>query len=167
MNRRDLNRQLGCLGRPIVVASFPRSGTHLMIDLLRRQFDAGGWKLPGEGNDATYLSLERLLPTDRRHMNQVKAIRRLRRSCRPILKTHAMAGLAAWQGDLAPWREWLRERADFVYCYRDGRDVMCSMHLWRKGFDSSARVSLSNFIRQPKADAVTGAPAVSSRTPLS
>lgn len=135
----------------------------MVIDLVRRQFDAGGWKLPGEGNDATYLSLERLLPTDPRHISPTRAVRRLRRSRRPVLKTHSAAGLAAWRGELAPWRSWLIERADFVYCYRDGREVMCSMHLWRKGFDSAARVPLSEFIRQPRADAVTGAPAVSSR----
>ena len=34
--------------RPVVVASHPRSGTHLMIDVIRRHFKpCRGWKWPG------------------------------------------------------------------------------------------------------------------------
>src|SRR4051794_27731921 len=42
--------------RPVVVASHPRSGTHLLIDLLRRQFPAcASWKYPLERMDRLYL----------------------------------------------------------------------------------------------------------------
>ncbi len=52
---------IATLRRPIEVASHMRSGTHLMIDLLRRQFaDCGSWKWPGERNDMLYLPLDAL-----------------------------------------------------------------------------------------------------------
>lgn len=45
--------------KPIVIASHRRSGTHLLIDLFRRQFrECRSWKLPGERNDRLYVNLD-------------------------------------------------------------------------------------------------------------
>ena len=70
---------------PIVVASHPRSGTHLVIDLLRRQFsDVGGHKWPLEPNDYLYVNLERFRGRDRK-LSPEKAKTILNRAKRPVI----------------------------------------------------------------------------------
>ena len=55
----DLSSQLSKIDRPILIASHPRSGTHLTIDFLRRQFSpCSSWKHWGESLDNLYLPLE-------------------------------------------------------------------------------------------------------------
>ncbi|MEL7088470.1 MAG: hypothetical protein AAGL98_08540, partial [Planctomycetota bacterium] len=45
--------------RPLVIMSHERSGTHLNIDLFRKQFEeCGVWKWPGQALSRLYLSLE-------------------------------------------------------------------------------------------------------------
>ena len=47
--------------QPVIVASHPRSGTHLLMDTLRRQFKAcRSWKWPGERLDRLYCSVDEL-----------------------------------------------------------------------------------------------------------
>ena len=47
------------IGKPILIASHPRSGTHLTIDLLRKQFqECQSYKRLGEPFDRLYLALE-------------------------------------------------------------------------------------------------------------
>lgn len=56
------------LSAPLVVATHMRSGTHLTMDLVRRQFPAfRSWKLPGEANDMLYLALDVLSGIFYRH----------------------------------------------------------------------------------------------------
>jgi len=150
--RRELDR-IGC--RPIVVASHPRSGTHLCIDTLRLNFrQCSSWKLCGEPADRLYLDLDRLLrahgpdPTD-------LILKVLRRAERPPIKTHKLPDCPPRRGTarFAPGIEaemaaWLRESAIYIYLYRDGREVLCSLHQFMKGYAAEARVPLSQFIRQ-------------------
>ncbi|MBI1369309.1 MAG: hypothetical protein GC162_11735 [Planctomycetes bacterium] len=132
--------------KPVIVASHRRSGTHLTIDLLRRQFDAcDSWSWPWERPTALYLNLDLLFegghaPTpakDRWAMNV------LARVPRPIIKTH----LTFEEMPAGPWLDWLRERSTLLYVTRDGRDVMCSLHLYMQSFDARARVDMSTFLR--------------------
>jgi hypothetical protein len=47
------------LGPPLVVATHMRSGTHLTMDFVRRQFlSFRSWKWPVEANDMLYLALD-------------------------------------------------------------------------------------------------------------
>jgi hypothetical protein len=141
--------------RPVVIASHPRSGTHLMIDLFRRQFaECRSWKFPGEKLNRLYLSVEALFESGARApISEAKAISILRRVPRPLAKTHLVlpeteGGPVTRAGQLGRhWIEWLRQRERIVYVYRDGRDVMCSYHFFAK-IDPTARCPIGQFIRQ-------------------
>jgi hypothetical protein len=138
--------------RPIVVASHPRSGTHLLLDTLRRQFEAcRSWKWPGERLDRLYCNIDEL-PGDGL-LDGTTARRILQRTERPLVKTHSWPGyqqafLGSHDGGLdAAWVDWLDEHATVFYVYRDGRDVLCSYQLFRQGFDPDARGPIGSFLR--------------------
>ena len=141
---------------PIVVASHPRSGTHLVLDTLRRQFEVcRSWKWPGERLDRLYCNIDEL-PGDGL-LDDATARRILRRTERPLLKTHAWPGyqrafLESHDGGLGRnWVEWLDDRAIIIYVYRDGRDVLCSYQLFRRSFDSGVRGPIGDFLRGTEA----------------
>lgn len=136
------------LGPPILVASHPRSGTHLTLDTLRRQFAAcAAWKYPGERLDRLYLPLEGLTAEDK-GLSRPIAQQILGRSPRPLLKTHAYPALAHLQSDYPDLHYWIHESAQKLYVVRDGRAVLCSLHLFMQSYKPEARCSLSDFLRQ-------------------
>lgn len=140
---------------PIVVASHPRSGTHLAIDLLRKQFaECSSWKRWGERLDRLYCNVD-IMHWDPGPMRWQTAIEILRRCSRPVVKTHALPDWTWWfdkdhSGTLDPaWQRWFSEPARFIYMYRDGRSVMCSYYLFCKGFDPEVRdLDFATFLRQ-------------------
>lgn len=144
--------------RPIIVASHPRSGTHLTIDLFRRQFrECRSWKLPGERLNRLFLNVEALFdPESRAPISERKAVKILRRVGRPIVKTHLplpdlRGGPTTRSGEIGQyWLDWLLGRGRVVYVYRDGRDVMCSYHFFSL-VNPVARCPLGEFIRQEDA----------------
>ena len=143
--------QRGC--RPVVVASHPRSGTHLGIDTLRLNFAqcrmAKRWF---EHSERLYLPLDRFGRSD---TVQLSVIRRLLCATeRPLVKTHAepdLAGVRIWGSVLHLEPElggWLRRNADLIYVYRDGREVLRSLWQFLGQFVPESRVSFSEFLRQ-------------------
>ena len=72
----------------------------------------------------------------------------LRRSPRPLLKTHADPNLPHLRSDYAELREWIDQTAQKIYVLRDGRSVLCSLHLFMQSFAPETRCSLSDFLRQ-------------------
>src|SRR3954451_10415909 len=117
--------------RPIVVASHPRSGTHLLIDSLRLNFrECRSWKRLGENLHRLYLNLDELdgLEPD-------EAVELASRCKQPVLKTHALGDFSAACLKPGPCPcdpelvAWLRANAaSFLYVYRDPREVMKSLH---------------------------------------
>lgn len=143
----SLDNQLSDVGKPIVVATHPRSGTHLTIDFLRKQFEAcKGWLRYGETLHHLYLSLDRLSPRSTHPVTIEEAIGILRRPERPTLKTHSLPTLPNHEGQRHSLAERLLDTGDVIYVVRDGRDVLCSTYAWRAEEDCS----LSDFIRQRK-----------------
>ena len=137
------------VGVPVLVASHRRSGTHLTLDLLRRNFPACRPRmLPLENPHFSYLNLDRFEPTTTLPCSQREALRILSKSTRPLLKTHAEPGFA----DVAPEHEafvrGVADRSRIIYVHRDGKKVLCSMWTWRRVFDPAARVPFGEFIRQ-------------------
>ncbi len=139
--------------RPVIVASHPRSGTHLLMDLLRRQFEAcRSWKWPGERLDRLYCSIDEL-EAERGRLDAQTARRILSRTRRPIIKTHAWPGLqntflAPHHDGLPPkWAEWLQEKGTVLYVHRDGRDVMCSYQMMRSRMEASSAEPAGTFMR--------------------
>jgi Sulfotransferase domain len=142
--------------RPIVVASYPRSGTHLLIDCLRLNFAVcSSWKLPLERIDQLYLNLANMA-WRKEKLSDRAAIRILSRVQRPLIKTHAWPDFSADVSDSEDSRplsyefaKWLNSHASFLYVYRDGRETLASRHwMSQQGLPSSARVSLGEFLRQ-------------------
>lgn len=139
----------------LLVSSHPRSGTHLMIDVLRRQFPSTrSWRLFGRPLDHLYLNLERLVAENRR-FDDAMALRIVARPRRPLMKTHFLADFSeSWvadeSGPMPPeWRDYA-DRAMHLYVHRDPRDVMASY----KQFLSSivpgvAEMTLGAFMRSP------------------
>lgn len=137
------------IGRPIVVATHPRSGTHLTIDLLRRQFEeCKGWLWFGETLHHLYLNLDRLDEVTKPELTLPKAKNILQRADRPVVKTHSQPALDRFAGENLAFAKSLLRESDIIYVVRDVRDVMCSAHIWKQEYDPSARCTLSEFIHQ-------------------
>ncbi len=139
--------------RPVVVGSHPRSGTHLLIDALRRQFEeCQTWKWPGERLDRLYCNVDEMGGGGL--LDAETARRILGRADRPVVKTHAWPGYqdtflgSQPEGLASDWVEWLDRQGTIFYIYRDGRDVLCSYQLFRQKFDPDAEGPLGAFIRQ-------------------
>ncbi|MGR3494744.1 sulfotransferase domain-containing protein [Citreimonas sp.] len=141
--------------KPVLIASHPRSGTHLVIDLLRRQFSGTrNWRWWGLPLDHLYLNLERL-ESRNRHFPEALARRIVNRPRRAILKTHFQADFAAsWveEESCAPARPWLDlvDGGQTFYIVRHPLDVMASYHQFMAGFDADvARLSFADFLTSP------------------
>jgi hypothetical protein len=140
------------VGRPIVVATHPRSGTHLTLDLLRKQFKACKAQLGfGETLHHLYVDLDRLSTTHPHPMSLEEAADLLRRAPRPTIKTHSLPSLPEHAGPRRELAAALIEKGDVLYVVRDGRDVLCSTHVWKKEDEPElADYSLSEFLRLEK-----------------
>lgn len=144
----NITEALGTVGDPIIVVSFPRSGTHLTIDLLRKHVkECRTWKHFGERLDHLYQPLEGLKDKPRQHPPQA-VIERLQRPQCPILKTHSTPAFQPWLDRYQPWIDWIRSEGKFVYVYRDGREALCSLYTGRFGmFENTEDMSFSEFLR--------------------
>ncbi len=137
--------------RPIVVASFPRSGTHLTIDGLRHFF-VETYRRQGfnQAVHSLYMNLDRLDPEHPFPLTPGKA-RDLLRKCpkRLIIKTHCSIEIdqvGETNRDLA--RE-IIDTSDIVCVVRDVRPVMASyMALRPLKFPDSPR-QIGEFLRTP------------------
>ncbi len=146
--RNSAHRAPGRIGRPIIVAAHRRSGTHLAIDLLRRQFhECRSWKWPCEYLHHLYLDMDLLRPRHPWHIDTAKAYALLERAPRPIVKTHGLPHFRHL-GEQASELIRLFQAADTFYVLRDGRDVLCSMYAWSNGVGSRTQCSLSEYMRE-------------------
>jgi len=142
-------RSLEGVDRPIVVATHRRSGTHLTIDTLRRNFPACRPRLlPLENLHKSYLNVDVFETGFPQPIDQREALRILGKADRPTIKTHSEAGYPAIDPAHRPFVDALLENCRTLYIARDGRKVMCSLWTWRRVFDETARVPFPEFIRQ-------------------
>lgn len=140
---------------PILVAAHPRSGTHLVLDLLRRHFrETRSWRMWGRPVDYLYLNLERLA-ADHRRFSSSKARKILSGAPAPLMKTHYLPDFSeSWVAEESgplpqEWREKVAQ-AKKIYVYRDPRDVMVSYKQFMSGFDSrAAEQGLLDFVLAP------------------
>lgn len=139
---------------PILVASHERSGTHLLMDLLRRQFPdcrgrAGRFVNP---HDSLYFSIDRLNSGHHRPGQPVECDRVLKAIRRPCLKTHNTPAMERTAPEHRAYIDALLARSTWCYCYRDGRSVLCSLQRFRQGFDRSTSEGISGFLREDFGD---------------
>lgn len=139
--------------RPVLVASHPRSGTHLAIDLLRRQFRSfDNWRIWGFPLDHLYLNLERL-GADNRRFPEILARKIINRPRRALMKTHFDADfVTGWSEDesIPPSQTWLDflDQAHLLYVLRHPIDVMVSYHQFLSGIDERlSELDLMSFLR--------------------
>lgn len=131
---------------PVLVASHPRSGTHLTIDLLRRQFaSCRAGILPGQSFHDLYLTMEAFQRDHHRPVTRAGAERILGRARRPTLKTHLLPTLDSIPPEHRDFVAGLVARATKIYCVRDGRAVMCSYRIFKR---ADGDVAIGEFIRQ-------------------
>lgn len=99
------------IGKPILIASHPRSGTHLTIDLLRKQFlECKSWKQLGEPLDRLYFALESFAPLNN-PLSEDIALNILSRAKRPIIKTHCDPQFSYLLEHKKYWVNWLQQEA--------------------------------------------------------
>ena len=148
----DIAHRTEQMGAPVVVATHPRSGTHLMIDLLRKQFEAcKGWVWPWETLHHLYVNLDRIRPQSSHPLTIEKAVSLMQRPDRPTLKTHSRPGFREHPSASRRFIQRLIEEGTVVYVVRDGRDVLCSAYLWEQTH-SDIQCQLSTFLRHPEGE---------------
>ena len=136
--------------QPVVVNSHPRSGTHLCIDFLRRQYDQCTIKKTwNKDTDDLYFSIEGLLDASANVKSVARKGLRVLKSCEaPIVKYHCYS-----EGTLnvkfPEWMDYLSQSKS-IYIYRNIYEVLCSTYIYMQTFENPGKgVSLSEFIRQP------------------
>lgn len=129
----------------ILIASHPRSGTHLLIDVIRRQFPTTrSWRWWGLPLDYLYFNIERST-SDNRYFNAALRKKVMSRPTRPLLKTHYLADWSStWveeeTGSVPDDVADIISRSSTLYIHRDPRDVMVSY----KQFLSSIRPEVAD-----------------------
>lgn len=117
-----------------------RSGTHLTIDLIRKQFDIGGFKYPGEPLDCLYLPLDTLATED--NNANTKVFNKIGRFNRPIFKSHYLScDLHEFSQQHPSFRSWLLESGTWIYVIRDPVSVMASLYQFETGYRAIADVN--------------------------
>lgn len=145
------------VGTPIVIASHERSGTHLTIDLVRRQFRAAKVrKRIGETPHATYFSIDRFFPGRRNRVPEADAVAMMQRAERPVIKTHAFPDLHEVEDAHRAFCAEVLARGALLYAVRDPRRVLCSMHAYAQ-FRPEARVPIHAWLDAPGPDGLTPA----------
>jgi hypothetical protein len=148
----DIDDILQEIGDPIVVATHPRSGTHLTIDLLRKQFEScKGWVWPWETLHHLYVNLDRIRPKSSHPLTVEEAIAIMQRPDRPTLKTHSCPAFNDHPAQARKFARRLVDTGTVLYIVRDGRDVLCSAYLWEQSH-TEIRSGLSSFLRGPTSE---------------
>ena len=133
-------------GGPVMIVTHRRSGTHLMIDFIRRQFPlCQSWKWPGQNTSLLYLSMGGLA---RGKLSNRVARKIISRPKHPILKTHSLPNFDLQKGGYEELVRWTYERGHIVYGLRDCRPVMASLYAYMQQYDPKTRVSPGEFLRQ-------------------
>jgi len=136
--------------RPIIVATHPRSGTHLTIDFIRRHFASTRRRLrPLETPHNLYVSLDRLNQGHHRPITRAEFLRQVCRSPRTLVKTHSFPGFSDVPPEHRDLIEVLMDRAQVLSIVRDGRRVLCSWQAYEHRRVPAAREGFSAFIRTP------------------
>ena len=137
--------------RPIVILSHRRSGTHLTIDLIRKQFEGSTPPMrPFASLTTLYLSMDKLRPGHHAPMPAEAAVDKLATAKHLVMKTHARPdadGRLPEFEDNEPLIQAMIDHAFKINVVRDGRNVLSSQHLYEQGYNPDARLPTSDFLR--------------------
>lgn len=153
--RAAADAQLARVGTPIVVVSHERSGTHLTIDLIRKQFaEAKPRRVPGESPNNAYFSVDRFFPGRVNWLPEDRAVKLMRKATLPTIKTHAFPDLHEVLPEHQAFVDAIFRKGKLIYVVRDPRKVMCSMHPYLQ-FREEARVPFAQWLRSTDTYGVT------------
>ncbi|NCO76110.1 MAG: sulfotransferase domain-containing protein [Cyanobacteria bacterium] len=136
---------------PIIISTYRRSGTHLMIDLIRKQFkEYQSWKYLFEPLSNLYLEISDplIIKSHTEIVSQEKALKILQRAERPIIKTHDLPGFKTWLQRYPHWESFLTQKTKIFYIVRNPLKVLCSLHIFMQIRHPETRCDISDFIRQ-------------------
>ena len=115
-----------------IIVTFMRSGTHLTMDLLRKQFAIGGYKRPGEALDALYTPLDIFIQNNE---NKKKLVRRqLQNTTFPVFKSHYLEPTLLSLRNAEPEICVQVEAGHWFYIVRRPDKVMASMWEFEKSY---------------------------------
>ncbi|MEQ8316829.1 MAG: sulfotransferase domain-containing protein [Phycisphaerales bacterium] len=139
--------------RPVVVASHRRSGTHLMLDFLRRQFDAcrPAFRFGVNPHRYLYFVLDRFSTDHRFHVGVDTCARVVRSMDVPPLKTHSTPDFSGFIEAGRAFSEAALREGVVLYCVRDVRAVLASLHAFERTTGATKAGSLSDFVREENA----------------
>jgi hypothetical protein len=147
----EIFRHLDVSAPPVAIISHRRSGTHLTIDLLRRQFPGTSPRLlPLETPHHLYLDMDGLRPNHHNPITPRHVLKQLRRAERCVIKTHCLpddSGSLPEFGPNAALAERLLSKSTKFYVVRDGRKVISSQHIYEQTYRVDALLSLDEFLR--------------------
>jgi len=117
---------LECMGDPLIVCTFGRSGTHLLMDMVRCQFPAfASWKLPGRSVAELFLPLEEFVQG---HI-KVRRVRKMLARGRMIVRSHSWPNVISEVARAQPaFAQWLQAHAKIIFVARD--PVVAIPKLW-------------------------------------
>nr|WP_277816490.1 sulfotransferase domain-containing protein [Mariprofundus sp. KV] len=140
------------MNRPVIVASHPRSGTHLTMDLLRRQFSACEVnKRLFSFRDTPYINLDEFLSKNTKVDS--REVKWFNRAKIPIIKTHRLPSFDEPFQYLNPIPEsraelskYLEQHAFKIFVHRNIKSTMVSLYYFVPESDRGG--SIHEFIRQ-------------------
>ena len=132
---------------PILIASHRRSGTHLMLDLIRRQFPSSRVRLkPLESTHNLYVNVDRLKRDHHAPLSRDAFIDQIHRCQRMCVKTHALPGFTELgERDIVD----ALVSGTVIHVVRDGRSVITSWRHYESERVDAAREGMSVFLRSP------------------
>ena len=121
----------------VLVATHPRSGTHLTIDLLRRNFpDLDSRKKRLEPLDALYVAIDTAISGSIAERTRVRNL--INRHAMPILKSHWLqANYDNLRSESPDICEWLEHDTKVVYVLRHPSKVLASHFLFESIYSDS------------------------------
>lgn len=122
--------------KSVVVATHPRSGTHLTIDLLRRNFaELKSRKRRLEPLDTLYVPID--IAIIKKEAGLARVVELINRHQHPIIKTHWLQANYANLPQAASFiGTWLDRNAKFVYVIRHPRKVLASHYQFERMFST-------------------------------
>lgn len=122
----------------VVIISHPRSGTHLTIDLIRRNFPTASSSKPLFAPlDALYVSLDALLIEMPEHPGACRAAYGMFSHRYPIIKTHWLdPDFSNLRSRMSRFADWIDTKAKKIYVVRQPERVLSSLFVF-EGLDAS------------------------------
>lgn len=134
---------------PVIVATHERSGTHLTIDLLRKNFqECRSWRLPGEYLEMSFVNIDRI-GIDADWPNTLEATKKqLRRSSNPVIKTHKTPKFHGFGEKEQDFALELLSKAKVVYVIRHPLKVLSSYQLMVDRFPARSSEEIKVFLQK-------------------